>query len=371
MQNDLKRLLAYSSVENIGIVFIGIGLSLLFLGEGRPLLGALSLIAALYHALNHAIFKSLLFLGAGAILHSAHERDLEQMGGLLRRMPWTGLLFLIGCISIAALPPFNGFVSEWLTFQAALQAWQFDSGVLRSVVPVVAAVLALTGALAAACFVKVYGVAFLGRARSRHVRRARAVPLGMRAGQGLLAGACLLLGVLPTLMVATLDSVPQQILGHGIAPATAGGWLWLTPIDPAVASYSAPLVVTLLAVLSALTAWVWRRGSVKRVRRGDPWDCGFAPPTPRMQYTATAFAQPIRRVFGALFATEEGVEPRPDGSLTYRLRVDDRLWNLLYLPVAGLVERSAAVVVRMQAGNLRIYLGWTLATLLVLLWIIS
>jgi hydrogenase-4 component B len=371
MQNDLKRLLAYSSVENVGIVFIGIGLSLLFLGEGHGLLGALSLIAALYHALNHALFKSLLFLGAGAVLHSAHERDLEQMGGLLRRMPWTGLWFLVGCISIAALPPFNGFASEWLTFQAALQAWRFDSGVLRSVVPVVAAVLALTGALAAACFVKVYGVAFLGRARSRHVRRARAVPISMRTGQGLLAGMCLLLGVLPTVMVATLDGIPRQILGQGIGSASSGNWLWLTPIEPAVASYSAPLVLLLLAVLAGFTAWIWRRGSVKRVRRGDPWDCGFAAPTPRMQYTATAFAQPIRRVFGALFAMEEIVERRPDGSLTYRLRVDDRLWNLLYTPVAGLVERSAAFVVRLQAGNLRIYLGWTLATLLVLLWIIS
>jgi hydrogenase-4 component B len=371
MQTDLKRLLAYSSIENVGIIFIGIGLSLLFLGEGHGLLGALSLIAAVYHALNHALFKSLLFFGAGAILHSAHERDLEQMGGLLRRMPWTGWLFLVGCISIAALPPFNGFVSEWLTFQSALQAWRFESGVLRSVVPVVGAILALTGALAAACFVKVYGVAFLGRARSRHVRRARALPAGMRWGQALLAGACLLLGILPTLVVPVLDKVPQQILGHGLDPAIASGWLWLAPIDAEAASYSAPLVLTLLAAMWVLTAWAWRRGSVKRVRRSDPWDCGFAPPTPRMQYTATAFAQPIRRVFAPLFAVEETLERRPDGSLAFRLRVDDRLWNLLYTPIAGLVTRSATLVVRLQAGNLRIYLGWTLATLLVLLWIIS
>ncbi len=230
MQHDLKRLLAYHSVENIGIIFIGLGLALLFLATtGHPVPGVLALVAALYHTVNHALFKGLLFLGAGAVLHSAHERDLEQMGGLLRRMPWTGLIFLVGCISISALPPFNGFVSEWLTFQSALQAWQLDSGVLRSLVPMAAAVLALTGALAAACFVKVYGVAFLGRARSRHVRRACRVPLGMRAGQAVLAALCLLFGVLPTVVVAMLQAVPEQLLGQGLPQATGGGWLWLSP----------------------------------------------------------------------------------------------------------------------------------------------
>ncbi len=371
MQHDLKRLLAYHSVENIGIIFIGLGLSLLFLSEGHTLLGVLGLVAALYHTLNHALFKGLLFLGAGAILHSAHERDLEHMGGLLRRMPWTGLFFLVGCLSISALPPFNGFVSEWLTFQAALQAWQLDSGVLRSLVPVAAATLALTGALAAACFVKVYGVAFLGRARSRHVRRARPVPLGMRAGQGMLAALCVAFGILPMSVVATLDAVPVQILGAGLPQATAHGWLWLTPVAPETASYSAPLVVVLLAAMAGLTAWVWRRGAVRRVRRGDPWDCGFTPPTPRMQYTASAFAQPIRRVYGLLFHIDEGVETQPDGSARFHSSAGDRAWGLFYLPVVAAVESSARRIVRLQSGSVRIYLGWTLATLLVLLWIIS
>ncbi|MFT5394113.1 MAG: hydrogenase-4 component B, partial [Gammaproteobacteria bacterium] len=161
LESDLKRLLAYSSVENLGVIFVGLGLALVFLGTEHRTLGVLALIAALYHCLNHAIFKSLLFLGAGAILHSAHEQDLDQMGGLLRRMPWTGLFFLIGCISISSLPPSNGFVSEWLIFQAALQAWQLEGGVIRSLLPIAAAILALTGALVAATFVKVYGVAFL------------------------------------------------------------------------------------------------------------------------------------------------------------------------------------------------------------------
>ncbi|MGA7801183.1 MAG: proton-conducting transporter membrane subunit, partial [Gammaproteobacteria bacterium] len=178
MQNDLKRLLAYSSVENMGIVFMGLGLSMIFLGTGHKVLGSIGLIAALYHCLGHAMFKSLLFLGVGAVSQRSHEQDLERMGGLLKRMPYTGGLFLIGSLSIAALPPFNGFVSEWLTFQTALQGAVLDSGVLRILIPVAAAVLALTGALAAACFVRAYGVGFLGLARTRHVRHAREVGPG-------------------------------------------------------------------------------------------------------------------------------------------------------------------------------------------------
>jgi len=368
MQHDLKRLLAYHSVENIGIIFIGLGLALLFLAEGHPVIGTVAFVAAIYHTINHALFKALLFLGSGAILHSANEQDLEKMGGLLRRMPWTGLFFLTGCISISALPPFNGFVSEWLTFQAALQAWQLDSGVLRSIVPIAAAMLALTGALAAACFVKVYGVAFLGQARSRHVRRARQVPLSMRTGQGLLALLCLVLGVIPTTFIGLINVVPQQVLGHGLTQTTAHGWLWLTPVASETASYSAPLVAIALSIALGLGLWLLGR-EIRRVRRCDPWDCGFAPPSTAMQYTAGAFAQPIRQVFGLLFHIDEGIERQQDGSLRYRLHVTDRLWNLLYIPVARAVEQAARRVVRLQSGNVRIYLGWSLATLIVLLWI--
>jgi hydrogenase-4 component B len=371
MQTDLKRLLAYSSVENLGIVFIGLGFALVFLGQGHALLGALAFMAALYHALNHALFKGLLFLGAGAILHSTHERDLEQMGGLLRRMPWTGLFFLIGCLSIASLPPFNGFVSEWLTFQAALQAWQLDSGVMRSLIPIATAVLALTGALVAATFVKVYGIAFLGQARSRHVRRARPGPWGIRAGQGLLAGLCVLLGVLPTGVIGLIEVVPIQILGAEFPEASAQGWLWLAPISFDTASYSAPLVTFLLAIAAGLVLFGLRLSGVQRVRRCDAWDCGFAPPTPRMQYTATAFAQPIRRVFALLFRIDESQVSSEDGATRYQLKVNDRTWDALYLRAGRLVDSAARRVVRLQSGSIRVYLGWTLVTLLGLLWIVS
>ena len=287
----------------------------------------------------------------------------------MRRMPWTGAFFLIGCISISALPPFNGFVSEWLTFQAALQAWTLDSGVLRSVVPIAAAMLALTGALAAACFVKVFGIAFLGQARSRPIRRAREVATGMLTGQAILAALCLVFGILPTGTVAMLNVIPTHMFGIGLSEATAHGWLWLTPVSVTTASYSAPLVVLSLVVIGAFCAWFLRRSAVQRVRRSDAWDCGFAPPTSAQQYTATAFAQPIRQVFGLLFHIDEAVEPQQSGLRRHRLHISDRIWGIFYLPVARAVERTARRVVRLQSGNVRIYLGWSLATLLVLLWI--
>jgi NADH:ubiquinone oxidoreductase subunit 5 (subunit L)/multisubunit Na+/H+ antiporter MnhA subunit len=241
---------------------------------------------------------------------------------------------------------------------------------LRSLIPISAAVLALTGALAAACFVKVYGVAFLGQARSRHVRRARQAPLSMRIGQGLLAFLCLLLGVLPTVFIGLLNEVPRQLLGQGLPQATAHGWLWLTPISPQTASYGAPMVAIALFVALGLGLWLLGRG-VRRVRRCDAWDCGFAPPTPAMQYTAAAFTQPIRRVFGLLFHIDEGVDRQDDGRLRHRLQVGDRAWEIFYVPVVRVVENAARRVTRLQSGNVRTYLGWSFATLLVLLWIIA
>jgi hydrogenase-4 component B len=371
LQSDLKRLLAWSSVENLGIVFIGLGLALVFAGRGHPDLAALALVAALLHAINHGLFKGLLFLGAGAIHHSTHEQDLEQMGGLLRRLPWTGTLFLIGCLSIAGLPPFNGFASEWLSFQAALQAWHLEGGVLRSLIPISAAVLALTGALAAACFVKVYGIAFLGQARSRHVRRARPGPRSLCLGQGLLAICCLAAGLLPGAMIEALAAVPAQLLGSGLPGDGGGSWLWLAPVPAAAASYSAPGVALLLAAAIAATVWALRRGTPGRTRRGDAWDCGFGALTPRTQYSAAAFAQPMRRVFALLFEIEETLETGEPGQARYRLRIADRFWRLGYGPLARAVNGSARRVALLQSGSVRTYLGWTLGTLVILLWIIS
>ena len=369
MQHDLKRLLAYHSVENIGIIYMGLGLSMIFAGSGLPGLAALGLVAGLYHCLNHAIFKSLLFLGAGAIIQQTSEHDLERMGGLIRRMPITGVCFLVGCISISALPPFNGFVSEWLTFQAALQATSLQNGVLSSLIPLAAAVLALTGALAAACFVKVFGVAFLGQPRSRHARRARIAQPGMLTAQGVLALLCLLLGILPTWTVGQLDTIARELLGHGLPEATAHGWLWLTPMDPRQASYGAPL--TLLGIgLACLLAYLFLHPRQQTpIRTGAAWDCGFGPLSPRMQYTATAFSMPLRRVFKPAWSVSEGMEETGTGR-AYRLKIGDWAWLKVYQPLGTLLLAAARRVTLIQGGNIRAYLAYSFFTLLFLLWVI-
>ena len=197
MEHDLKRLLAYHSIENIGIILMGLGASLIFLCTGHPLLAALSLIAGMYHTINHASFKGLLFLGAGAVVHATHTRNMEEMGGLAKRMPETAFYFLIGAVAISALPPLNGFVSEWLTYQSLLQGFGVTESMWRLVFPLSGAMLALTGALAAACFVKAFGITFLAQPRSEHAANADEAAPAMRLGMAVLTAACVLLGLFP------------------------------------------------------------------------------------------------------------------------------------------------------------------------------
>jgi hydrogenase-4 component B len=379
MQHDLKRLLAYHSIENIGIILMGLGMSMIFLDTGHEVLGTLGLVAALYHTLNHALFKGLLFLGAGAVLHRTHERDLEHMGGLIHRMPVTAFMFLVGCIAISALPPFNGFVSEWLTFQTALQAPLLDNGVLRAIIPITAALLALAAALAAACFVKAYGVAFLGRPRSRHVSRAREVAPSMLVAMGLLAVCCLLLGVLPTFAIEAMTPLTQMLVHTHLPEATARGWLWLTPIDPKVASYSAPFVVLAIAAVFLL-GYLFLKRRAQPTRTSAAWDCGFGGINARMQYTATAFSMPIRRIFAPTWKVEEHIEVTPSSvpdprqrvqTIRYRLQVLDWSWLKGYMPIGHWVLAAARRIGVIQTGSIHTYLIYSLLTLLLFLWIVS
>ena len=378
-QSDLKRLLAYSSVENVGIIFLGLGLSLIFLGIGHPRLAALGLIAALYHGWNHALFKSLLFLGAGAVISQSHQRDLNQMGGLIRRMPQTAGLFLVGSLAMAGLPPLNGFVSEWLTFQTALQVSHLESGILRTLIPVNAALLALTAAIGAAAVVKIYGVAFLGQPRSRQAKHAREADLGMRAALALLAAGCLFSGIFPNVLMNQLGGVSTLLLAQNLPQATAEGTLWLTPLSPQVSSYSAPLVVVGMLVTFSLmwTALRRTRGRVA-LRRSCPWECGFGPLSPRMQYTSQSFSMPIRRIFRPLWHIQEQVEettvPNQPSFLTsirHQLLVGDHLWTKLYEPLGHGVSVAARWVGYLQTGRIRNYLAYSFITLLLLLWVIT
>jgi formate hydrogenlyase subunit 3/multisubunit Na+/H+ antiporter MnhD subunit len=368
MQHDLKRLLAYHSVENIGIILIGIGLSMVFFGSGHPAAGALALIAGLYHTLNHAVFKGLLFLGAGAILKSTGLRNLNEMGGLIRYMPYTALYFLIGALAISALPPLNGFVSEWLTFQAALQAPLLSNSVLRSLVPIVAAVLALSGALTGMCFVKVYGVAFLGQHRHEFIEDPRPASRWERAGMLWLALACFALGLLPVFMVGQLNNVSQALIGAGLPQqALASGWLWLVPTSAAQASYGPVVFLLVIAAVFALTFLVVRLIYHGRLRRADPWDCGFPAQTSRMEDTADGFGQPIRQIFAPVFRIHREI-PRPDDPQpVFRQEVGDRHWYWLYLPIARFVEFLSGHFGRLQQGRISVYLLYSFLTLIALL----
>ncbi len=370
MQHDLKRLLAYHSVENIGIILIGLGLSMIYIGTGQPVLGVLGLVAALYHTLNHALFKGLLFLGAGAVLHKTGLRDLGRMGGLIRVMPQTAFLFLVGALAISALPPLNGFVSEWLTFQASLLSPALSNGVLRSIIPAAAAALALAGALTAMCFVKVFGVAFLGVPRTQEAAAAgkpNECSRPERAGMALLALACVALGVLPVWMVGRMDGISRLLVGEALGDQMRAGWLWLAPVAPERASYSPLVFLVVIAVVVLLTFWAVRSFYHGRLRRTPPWDCGFPEQTPRMQDTPEGFAQPIRQIFAPLYEIERHLPDPFESHPRFHVEVRDRFWKWIYFPVARAAEFASRQIGRIQVGSISIYLLYSFLTILFLL----
>ncbi|MFL9825706.1 hydrogenase 4 subunit B [Rhodoplanes sp. SY1] len=375
MQRDLKRLLAYSTVENIGIVFIGLGLALAFRANGQSGAAALALTAALFHVFNHAIFKSLLFFGAGAVLTATGERDMETLGGLIHRMPQTAVVFLIGCMSIAALPPLNGFVSEWLTFQAILLSPQLPQWGLKFAVPAVGALLALAAALAGACFVKAFGVVFLSRPRSPAAAAATEVDGFMLTAMLMLAWLCILAGTLPGFVVDALAPVARQLAFVSLPPQAGLPWLSLVPVADSRSSYNGLIIFFFLIASGTMTAVLVHRLASRETRRSAIWDCGYPLDSPVTQYTGSSFAQPIRRVFGTVaFGVVETVDmPRP-GELRaarFRLRVRDPAWRFLYGPLARAVMGGAIRLNRLQFLTIRRYLALVFAALIVLMLVVA
>jgi hydrogenase-4 component B len=375
MEHDLKRLLAYHTVENIGIIFIGLGLALAFEASGLKSAAALALTAAIFHVFNHSLFKSLLFLGSGAVLHATGERDMEHLGGLIHRMPVTALAFLAGCIAISALPPFNGFASEWLTFQAILLSPQLPQWVARLIVPAVGATLACSAALAATCFVKAFGMTFLGRSRGAAAAGARETDRWSRAAMLLLAFLCLGAGVLPGFVMDALAPVMQLLLGARLAVQSAQPWLRIVPIDTARSAYDGALVLGMILIAATATALIVRRFASHALRRSPAWDCGFPDASPATQYTAGSFAQPIRRVFGsAVFRAREHLSmPKPGDSGPARLQVElhDTIWETLYQPLIRCVDSLSERVNRLQFLTIRRYLTLVFAALVLLLVIVG
>jgi hydrogenase-4 component B len=367
MQHDLKRLLAYHSIENIGIILLGLGAGMMALTYGRADVAALGVAASLYHVLNHAVFKGLLFLGAGGVVMATGTRQIEELGGLLRRMPWTGLCFLVGAMAISGLPPLNGFASEWLTFQAFLFGARGSTEPLGPFLfPVGGALLALTTALAAACFVKAFGIVFVARPRSEQAAEAHESPAVMLVPQVFLALLCVGLGLFPGVVLRTLGGVlaslpgfpSQPDLGRGALAMISGGGAFDAVVPVGLgAALVIGMVVALLLTPRATTA---------AVRRVPTWGCGGVL-TAHTEYTATAFSKPLMMIFRAVYRPTREVEALAEVSpyfpreVRYRAKIEPTFERYVYGPLIRAVLRVAGGMKVLQAGSLQAYLGYVIA----------
>lgn len=381
MEEDIKRALAFSTVENVGLIFIGLGAAMVFQSYylADPAanaqladLAALALIAALFHVLAHSLFKGLLFMGAGSVMYATHTRDLERMGGLAKRMRWTGILFFIGALSISAIPPFSGFVGEWLMFQSLLLTQHINDPMVNVLIPVAVAVLALTGALAAACFVRIFGATFLARPRSDHAAEAKEVPRSMLAGMGIAAGASVALGLLSVLIVPVIDDVTSSVLGVSISSKLVNG-LVLTPPAGEFSSMSPLVIGALLLFAVPFALMVSRRlGGRQAVVGGDTWDCG-TPLSSRTEYSAAGFSEPINRIFRSVFRPHIEVRTEYSSSMlikrkiTYSSTIEPLFERHLYAPAVALVIALARRVGVIQKGSIQAYLAYIFVILLIML----
>ncbi|MFM0296369.1 MULTISPECIES: hydrogenase 4 subunit B [Paraburkholderia] len=371
IQTDMKRLLAYSSIDNIGLMFVSMGLAILFRAYGMNSLAALSLTALFYQIASHATFKSLLFLGTGSVLHATGERNLGRLGGLIRVMPWTAWAALVGAFASAGLPPLSGFVSEWLLLQSFLFTPGLPNPFLNMVVPLVAALIALVAALAGYTMVKFFGIVFLGQPREKKLAQARDASRWERIGFVWLAAICVLLGLLPVQFVAVLDRVTRTLVGTGIGEAVArNGWLLLAPTSVDRASYMPAVFLLFFCACCALAWLLVRRLYHGRLRRAAPWACGYPFVTARMQDTAEGFGQPIREIFTPLFKIERRLPSPFDQHPVYSVTVTDRAWSLIYAPLERLIMRIAALAGRLQTGRIAMYLMHSFIVLIVLLMLV-
>ncbi len=374
LQRDLKRLLAYSAIGNVGIIVFALGLSLSFRASELFDLSALALAAALAHVLNHALFKSLLFCGAGVIHEATKERDIEKLGGLVRRMPYTSLFMLMGALAASGLPPLNGFVSEWLILQSVFASSALPDNLPRLIVPLMAAVLALAAALAAAGFVRAFGITFLGRPRSEEAAKAVEPSGPMLTGLALLAGACLVLGVFPVFGLKLAESAAHGVVGVDL-PAGAIGWFFVSPLGTSGAAYAGFAVFAAILGLALGMRVLLGRIWPERRRRAPAWNGGYPDADPAIQYTASGFSQPLRRVFAtSVFRVRESVDmPPPGDARPARLEVGlvDPAWRWGAEPVRRAVEALTQRLNALQFLSIRRYLSLMFAALVTLLLIVA
>ncbi|HUI22369.1 MAG TPA: hydrogenase 4 subunit B [Methylocella sp.] len=375
METDLKRVLAYSTIENIGVIFAGLGLALAFDANGWSTAGALALTAALFHVFNHALFKSVLFFGAGALLTATGERSMERLGGLIHPMPVTSFAFLIACAAISALPPLNGFASEWLLFQAILLSPGLPQWGLKLLMPAVGGLLALAAALAAACFVRVFGIAFLGRPRSVAAECATESDRWSQGAMITLAAFCVLAGILPGLVIDAMAPAVQSLAGARMPAQASMEWLSIVPVAESRSSYNGLVVFFFIAASASFAAYAIHRLASSSLRRAPAWDCGFPEQGPATQYTAGSFAQPIRRVFGSyVFRARETVVMRQPGDIrpaSFNVELHDLAWELLYTPIRKTVLLIATRLNQLQFLTIRTYLSFVSFALVFLLLVLA
>jgi len=371
---DLKRLLAYSTTENIGLILIGVGAAGLFAANGNRVLATVAIAAALLHVLNHAVFKALLFLGAGSVVAATGTRDLDLLGGLARRMPVTTATFAVGALAIAALPPLNGFVSEWLLLQGLVHSLPSSAPIVAVTMPVAVAVVALTGGLAAATFVKALGTGFLARARSDGAASAVDPPVPMQAAMVALALGCVAAGVFPRMAGVPLQRAIASLAPlHDGAPFRGAGWsLGLAGISGSMSP--AVIAVGLVAAVVVVLAGLRALGSPRARRPAENWACGRTVQTARMEYTATSFAEPLQRVFDDVLRPDLDVDVSHAAesryhvdAVRYRQGIHDAIETQLYRPLVGAVGAWGRFARRLQNGSIHRYLGYALGAVLVIL----
>ncbi|WP_322014250.1 hydrogenase 4 subunit B [Paraburkholderia sp. J12] len=368
IQSEMKRLLAYSSIDNLGLMFVSMGLAILFRAFGMNGLAALAMTALLFQIASHAAFKSLLFVGTGAVLHATGERNLGRLGGLVHRMPWTAWAALAGTLASAGLPPLSGFVSEWLLLQSFLFTPGLPNAFLNMAVPVIAALIALVAALAGYTMVKFFGIVFLGQPREATLARARDAGIWERVGMGWFVAVTVLLGLLPVPVVRLLSPVVRELAGTDLGAAVSqSGWLLLAPTSAGRASYMPAVFLAFFAGCCGLAWLLVRRFYHGRLRRAAPWACGHPFVNARMQDTAEGFGQPIREIFTPFFKIERHTPSPFDAQPTYRVVAADRTWGWIYAPLAGGVRRIGELAARLQAGRIGLYLTYSFLALIVLL----
>jgi len=375
MEHDLKRLLAYHSIENIGIILIGLGAALVFRVTGHPQLAAVSLIAAMFHTLNHAIFKCLLFLGAGSVLHSTGTRNMEELGGLIRPMPVTAFCFLIGAVAISGLPPLNGFVSEWLTYQSLLAGFGATGGLTRILFPLAGSMLALTGALAAACFVKAFAITFLALPRGAKSSPVHEAPRSMLVGMGWLAFSCVALGLGATWFLPLFDTLNQQLLGSRVGTnlITGRGWVLSVGTPHGGLVSTSVIAIALLFLLIPAVLLVAIAGRRFARSRGPTWDCGLPGLSEENEYTATAFSKPLRMIFSVLYQPRREIQAVFDVSpyfpkaIHFESEIEPTFEKRLYVPLKDLLLWFATRMRAIQAGSIHAYLAYIFVTLVLLL----